>query len=146
MSGVELAPAASAATGDPVDPSVEAQNFAKTQERQAIYDTPTYQKDLQIRDQADANIGKKMWLTAATPAGQDKIATVETDKVGQYLDYANAMVTARQPSMSSAIANWQASPGPAPDVQVLAGADIEALAFNTAISQNDARCSTGRPS
>jgi dienelactone hydrolase len=41
-------PTASAAPGDPVDPIVEAQNFAKTQERQAIYDTPAYQKDLAL--------------------------------------------------------------------------------------------------
>src|SRR4051794_34562490 len=41
-------PTASAAPGDPVDPTVEAQNFAKTQERQAIYDTPAYQKDLAL--------------------------------------------------------------------------------------------------
>ena len=32
-----------------------------------------------------------MWLTAATPAGQDKLATIETDKIGQYLDYNNVM-------------------------------------------------------
>ncbi|WP_328379542.1 glycosyl hydrolase family 18 protein [Streptomyces sp. NBC_00440] len=38
-----------------------------------------------------ANGGKKMLLTAALPAGQDKIANLETDKLGQYLDYANVM-------------------------------------------------------
>ncbi|NUS17449.1 MAG: glycoside hydrolase [Streptomyces sp.] len=38
-----------------------------------------------------ANGGKKMLLTAAMPSGQDKIANVETDKIGQYLDYANIM-------------------------------------------------------
>jgi chitinase len=38
-----------------------------------------------------ANGGRKMLLTAALPAGQDKIAQIETDKVGQYLDYANIM-------------------------------------------------------
>ena len=35
--------------------------------------------------------GKKMYLTAAVPAGQDKIQNIETDKIGAYLDYANAM-------------------------------------------------------
>jgi chitinase len=35
--------------------------------------------------------GRRMYLTAAVPAGQDKIMNVETNKVGQYLDYANAM-------------------------------------------------------
>ncbi|MCD0481798.1 carbohydrate-binding protein [Streptacidiphilus sp. ASG 303] len=35
--------------------------------------------------------GRRMLLTAALPAGQDKIAQIETDKVGQYLDYANIM-------------------------------------------------------
>jgi chitinase len=38
-----------------------------------------------------ANGGKHMLLTAALPAGQDKIANIETNKVGQYLDYANIM-------------------------------------------------------
>jgi chitinase len=38
-----------------------------------------------------ANGGRKMLLTAAMPSGQDKIANVETDKIGQYLDYANIM-------------------------------------------------------
>jgi chitinase len=49
----------------------------------------------EFRTQLDAfgaaNGGKKMWLTAAVPAGQDKLKNVETDKVGQYLDYANVM-------------------------------------------------------
>ena len=49
----------------------------------------------EFRSQLDAfgaaNGGKKMWLTAAVPAGQDKLKNVETDKVGQYLDYANVM-------------------------------------------------------
>jgi len=38
-----------------------------------------------------ANGGKHMLLTAALPSGQDKIANIETDKLGQYLDYANIM-------------------------------------------------------
>jgi chitinase len=38
-----------------------------------------------------ANGGKHMMLTAALPSGQDKIADIETDKIGQYLDYANVM-------------------------------------------------------
>jgi chitinase len=36
-------------------------------------------------------LGGTHYLTAAVPAGQDKIANVETNKIGQYLDYANAM-------------------------------------------------------
>ncbi|WP_246144838.1 glycosyl hydrolase family 18 protein [Actinacidiphila oryziradicis] len=34
---------------------------------------------------------RKMLLTAALPAGQDKIEQIETNKVGSYLDYANIM-------------------------------------------------------
>ncbi|WP_433606422.1 glycosyl hydrolase family 18 protein [Dactylosporangium sp. CA-139114] len=45
----------------------------------------------EFRAQLDALGGGKKWLTAAVPAGQDKIAQIETNKVGQYLDYANAM-------------------------------------------------------
>ncbi len=48
----------------------------------------------EFRAQLDAyggQTGKKYYLTAATPAGQDKIATIETDKIGQYLDYNNVM-------------------------------------------------------
>jgi chitinase len=48
-----------------------------------------------FRSQLDAfgsaNGGRKMYLTAAVPAGQDKIAHIETNKVGQYLDFANVM-------------------------------------------------------
>ena len=48
----------------------------------------------ELRAQLDAygnSVGRRMWLTAATPAGQDKIATIETNKIGQYLDYNNVM-------------------------------------------------------
>ena len=48
----------------------------------------------ELRAQLDAygnGVGRRMWLTAATPAGQDKLATIETDKIGQYLDYNNVM-------------------------------------------------------
>ncbi|MEU0986707.1 glycosyl hydrolase family 18 protein [Streptomyces sp. NPDC005953] len=49
----------------------------------------------EFRKQLDAhgaaNGGKKYLLTAAMPAGQDKIKHIETDKVGAYLDYANIM-------------------------------------------------------
>jgi chitinase len=48
----------------------------------------------ELRSQLDAygaSVGKKLYLTAAVPAGQDKIQYIETNKVGQYLDYANAM-------------------------------------------------------
>ncbi len=49
----------------------------------------------EFRKQLDAygtaHGGKKYLLTAAMPAGQDKIKYIETDKVGAYLDYANIM-------------------------------------------------------
>jgi chitinase len=35
--------------------------------------------------------GGTRYLTAAVPAGQDKIAHIETNQIGQYLNYANAM-------------------------------------------------------
>ncbi|MFE2428313.1 glycosyl hydrolase family 18 protein [Streptomyces sp. NPDC059373] len=35
--------------------------------------------------------GRKMLLTAALPAGGDKIANLETSQIGSYLDYANLM-------------------------------------------------------
>ncbi|MET9959033.1 glycosyl hydrolase family 18 protein [Streptomyces sp. NPDC006326] len=49
----------------------------------------------EFREQLDAygaaNGGKKYLLTAALPAGQDKIKYIETNKIGAYLDYANIM-------------------------------------------------------
>jgi chitinase len=45
----------------------------------------------EFRAELDALGGGKKYLTAAVPAGQDKIAHIETNKVGTYLDYANAM-------------------------------------------------------
>ncbi|MFF0447411.1 glycosyl hydrolase family 18 protein [Streptomyces sp. NPDC004609] len=45
----------------------------------------------QLDAKGAANGGKKYLLTAAMPAGQDKIKYIETDKVGAYLDYANIM-------------------------------------------------------
>jgi chitinase len=48
----------------------------------------------EFRNQLDAygnQTGKRYYLTAATPAGQDKIATIETNKIGQYLDLNNVM-------------------------------------------------------
>ncbi|WP_030852262.1 glycosyl hydrolase family 18 protein [Streptomyces sp. NRRL F-4474] len=45
----------------------------------------------QLDAEGAANGGKKYMLTAALPAGQDKIKYIETDKIGQYLDYANIM-------------------------------------------------------
>ncbi|MEO3978896.1 glycosyl hydrolase family 18 protein [Streptomyces sp. CAU 1734] len=45
----------------------------------------------QLDAKGTANGGKKYLLTAAMPAGQDKIKHIETDKVGAYLDYANIM-------------------------------------------------------
>jgi chitinase len=38
-----------------------------------------------------ANGGKHMYLTAALPGGQDKIKFVQTNQIGQYLDYGNIM-------------------------------------------------------
>jgi chitinase len=38
-----------------------------------------------------ANGGRRMYLTAAVPAGQDKIAQIQTNQIGQYLDFANVM-------------------------------------------------------
>ncbi|WP_329385122.1 glycosyl hydrolase family 18 protein [Streptomyces sp. NBC_01351] len=45
----------------------------------------------QLDAEGAANGGKKYMLTAALPAGQDKIKYIETDKIGAYLDYANIM-------------------------------------------------------
>ncbi|MEU9773847.1 glycosyl hydrolase family 18 protein [Streptomyces sp. NPDC047968] len=49
----------------------------------------------ELRKQLDAygaaHGGKQYLLTAALPAGQDKIRYLETDKIGAYLDYANIM-------------------------------------------------------
>jgi len=45
----------------------------------------------EFRAQLDALGTGKKWLTAAVPAGQDKIAGIETNKLASYLDYANAM-------------------------------------------------------
>ncbi|HEX5495951.1 MAG TPA: glycosyl hydrolase family 18 protein [Mycobacteriales bacterium] len=35
--------------------------------------------------------GRKMYLTAALPAGQDKISKIQTDQIGQILDFGNVM-------------------------------------------------------
>ncbi|MCX4823312.1 glycosyl hydrolase family 18 protein [Streptomyces sp. NBC_01142] len=45
----------------------------------------------QLDEYGTAHGGKKYLLTAALPAGQDKIKYIETDKIGAYLDYANIM-------------------------------------------------------
>ncbi|MEV4557693.1 glycosyl hydrolase family 18 protein [Kitasatospora sp. NPDC049285] len=48
----------------------------------------------EFRSQLDsygASVGKRFLLTAALPSGQDKIQYLETDKIGQYLDYADIM-------------------------------------------------------
>jgi chitinase len=37
------------------------------------------------------SIGKHFQLTAAVPSGQDKIAQIQTNQIGNYLDYADAM-------------------------------------------------------
>jgi chitinase len=38
-----------------------------------------------------AHSGKKTYLTAALPSGQDKIKYIQTNQIGQYLDYGNIM-------------------------------------------------------
>ncbi|GCF11159.1 glycosyl hydrolase family 18 protein [Dictyobacter arantiisoli] len=48
----------------------------------------------EFRNQLDtygASVGKHFQLTAAVPSGQDKIAQIQTDQVGKYLDYADVM-------------------------------------------------------
>ncbi|MGI5237440.1 glycosyl hydrolase family 18 protein [Dactylosporangium sp. CA-139066] len=45
----------------------------------------------EFRAQLDALGAGKKYLTAAVPAGQDKIMHVETNKLASYLDYANVM-------------------------------------------------------
>ncbi|HLG76190.1 MAG TPA: glycosyl hydrolase family 18 protein, partial [Ktedonobacteraceae bacterium] len=42
-------------------------------------------------DSYGASIGKHFLLTAAVPSGQDKIAQIQTNQVGNYLDYADVM-------------------------------------------------------
>ena len=42
-------------------------------------------------DTYGASVGKHFQLTAAVPAGQDKIAQIQTDQIGNYLDYADVM-------------------------------------------------------
>ncbi len=45
----------------------------------------------EFRRELDALGGKHYALSAALPGGQDKIAKIQTDKIGQYLDFGNAM-------------------------------------------------------
>lgn len=58
-------------------------------------DTENFTKLLEeFRDQLDDygdDIGKKFELQAALPGGQDKLDKIETDKIGDYLDYGNVM-------------------------------------------------------
>jgi len=55
-------------------------------------DTANYTTLLaEFRSELDALGGKHYLLTAALPGGQDKADKIETDKIGQYLDYGNAM-------------------------------------------------------
>jgi chitinase len=42
-------------------------------------------------DSYGASIGKHFELTAAVPSGQDKIMQIQTNQIGQYLDYADVM-------------------------------------------------------
>ena len=62
LGGLALPAAASA--GDPVDPTTEAQNFAITQQRQAIYDTPAYQTEL-------TTVGTQEGLNATAAEAKD---------------------------------------------------------------------------
>ncbi len=58
-------------------------------------DTQNYTLLLQeFRNELDAygsSIGKHFELTAAVPSGQDKIALIQTNQVGNYLDFADVM-------------------------------------------------------
>lgn len=58
-------------------------------------DTANYTLLLQeFRNELDsygASIGKHFELTAAVPSGQDKIALIQTNQIGNYLDYADVM-------------------------------------------------------
>ncbi|HLI70195.1 MAG TPA: glycosyl hydrolase family 18 protein [Ktedonobacteraceae bacterium] len=58
-------------------------------------DTANYTLLLQeFRNELDsygASIGKHFLLTAAVPSGQDKIAMIQTNQIGNYLDYADVM-------------------------------------------------------
>ncbi|MEW2507543.1 glycosyl hydrolase family 18 protein [Amycolatopsis sp. NPDC047767] len=45
----------------------------------------------EFRTELDALGGKHYSLSAALPGGQDKIAKLQTDKIGQYMDFADAM-------------------------------------------------------
>ncbi|GCE22271.1 glycosyl hydrolase family 18 protein [Dictyobacter kobayashii] len=58
-------------------------------------DTANYTLLLQeFRNELDSyggSIGKHFQLTAAVPSGQDKIAHIQTDQIGKYLDYADVM-------------------------------------------------------
>jgi chitinase len=45
----------------------------------------------EFRSELDALGGKHYSLSAALPGGQDKIAKIQTDKIGQYMDFADAM-------------------------------------------------------
>lgn len=42
-------------------------------------------------DSYGASVGKHFELTAAVPSGQDKISQIETNKIGNYLDFADVM-------------------------------------------------------
>ncbi|MGW5724023.1 glycosyl hydrolase family 18 protein [Amycolatopsis sp. NPDC003865] len=55
-------------------------------------DTANYTALLaEFRTELDALGGKHYALSAALPGGQDKIAKLQTDRIGQYLDFGNAM-------------------------------------------------------
>lgn len=58
-------------------------------------DTANYTLLLQeFRNELDsygASVGKHFLLTAAVPSGQDKISMIQTNQIGNYLDYADVM-------------------------------------------------------
>jgi dienelactone hydrolase len=64
LAAMVLPAAAMASAGDPVDPVVEAHDFAITTQRQAVYDTPAYQAQLTN----GATLSGHVWATRSGPA------------------------------------------------------------------------------
>jgi chitinase len=55
-------------------------------------DTANYTALLaEFRSELNALGGQHYYVTAAVPGGQDKVNKIQTDKIGQYLDFADAM-------------------------------------------------------
>src|SRR5947209_11900267 len=55
-------PGQSGSSSETWSPSVESQNYAKTQERQTIYDTPQYQAQLRTQSQANSMAANQIML------------------------------------------------------------------------------------